>query len=168
MHAWIALSLNSVKYRVCDVESSSGPPFVWVWDFLGQCPRMVHELFTNLRIPDAETLTKTFHLHNFYLHFQRFEGPRFQNFPGGACPRTSLAYKCLHVCYKPPLQNARRSPSVTQAGLRVPYNNNPAFTLKRFGDTPKTNGQSVSLEQGHKQPGCPSIPRFTLEPAQVW
>ena len=19
------------------------PPFVWVWDFLGQCPRMVHE-----------------------------------------------------------------------------------------------------------------------------
>ena len=23
-------------------------------------------------------------------------------FPGGACPRTSLAYECLHVCYKPP------------------------------------------------------------------
>ena len=26
------------------VEGAAAPPFVWVWDFLGQCPRMVHEL----------------------------------------------------------------------------------------------------------------------------
>ena len=93
-------------------QGAAAPPFVWVWDFLGQCPRMVHEPLRTFTIPDVETLTKTFHLHNFYLHFQRFEGPRFQNFPGGACPRTSLAYRCLHLCCKPPLQNTHHSPCV--------------------------------------------------------
>ena len=46
--------------------------------------------------------------------FPEIYGTRFQNFPGGACPRTSLAYECLHVCYEPPLQNAHRSPCVNQ------------------------------------------------------
>ena len=26
-----------------DGEGAAAPPFVWVWDFLGQCPRMVHD-----------------------------------------------------------------------------------------------------------------------------
>ena len=91
-----------------------GPPFRLGLGFSGTMSSNGTWTFTNPRIPDDETLTKTFNLHNFYLHFQRFEGPRFQNFPGGACPRTSLAYECLHVCYKPPLQNAHRSRCVNQ------------------------------------------------------
>ena len=48
----------------------------------GQCPRNL----TNLWIPYDETFTKTLHLQNFYLYFQRFKGPDFTIFPGEHAP----------------------------------------------------------------------------------
>ena len=47
----------------------------------------VLEWYTNLQIQDDETVTKTLHLQNFYLNFQKFEGLRFQNFPGKLAPK---------------------------------------------------------------------------------
>ena len=65
--------------------------------FLGN----VLEWYTNLPIPDDETVTKTLHLQNLYLHFQRFEGLRCQKFPVGAFPRTPEFAKA-YTYYKPP------------------------------------------------------------------
>ena len=53
--------------------------------------------FDFLYIPEDETLTTTFS--QFIMHFQPFKGLKFKNI---ACPRTPLAYNCLHIGIQPP------------------------------------------------------------------
>ena len=96
-------------------EGAAAPPFVWVWDFLGRCPRMVHEPLRTYGFQTTKRSQKHFICITSTCISRDFRDPDFKISPGEPwLPRTSLAYECLHVCYKPPLQNAHCSPCVNQ------------------------------------------------------
>ena len=62
------------------------PPFVWVWDFLGQCPRMVHEPLRNHGFQMTKRSQEHFICITSTCISRDLRDPDFNIFPGKHAP----------------------------------------------------------------------------------